>query len=426
MQQLSLFNQAFPATVHQGPDEHWQQPLIALTSEIGDLLAKNVPVAIGISGGKDGSVAAWQTLRFLDQISHSGPRILIHADLGRAEWKDSAQICEQLASYCNTELVVVRRESGDMVDRWLSRWDANVTRYTQLQCVKLILPWSTASMRFCTSELKSAVIARYLTNRFRNTPIISVTGIRRQESAARAKKPISALNTRLTNKSRGTSGHDWNPIIDFTANDVWAIHHQQHLPIHPAYRVYGTSRVSCGFCIMSSEADLKASALCSDNHALLSELVDLEITSAYSFQSDRWLADVRPDVLNPAQRRGIVEAKKVAQEREKLERQIPSHLLFSDGWPDCVPSHSEEALLASVRRQVGDLMGFSMNFIDTDSIRDRYEHLVLLAQLARTRKEKREARAASRIMNVQEPTDYIIPKKISLKQPASSVAMALF
>ena len=358
MRQLTLFNQARPATVHQRPDEYWQRPPIALTPEIGNLLAQNVPVAIGISGGKDGSVAAWETLLYLNQIGHSGPRILIHAYLGRAEWKDSARICEQLANYCNTELVVVRRQSGDMVDRWLSRWDANVTRYTQLQCVKLILPWSTASMRFCTSELKSAVIARYLTNRFRNTPIISVTGIRRQESVARAKKPISAVNTRLTNKSRGTSGYDWNPIIDFTVSDVWAIHHRQHLPIHSAYRVYGTSRVSCGFCIMSLEADLKASALCLDNHALLSELVDLEITSAYSFQSDRWLGDVRPDLLNPAQRRGIADAKRIAQECEQLERQIPAHLLFSNGWPDRIPTHSEAALLATVRRQVGTLMGF--------------------------------------------------------------------
>ena len=41
---------------------------------------------------------------------------------------------------------------------WLSRWAANVARYANLECVKLILPWSTAAQRFCTAELKSAVI----------------------------------------------------------------------------------------------------------------------------------------------------------------------------------------------------------------------------------------------------------------------------
>ena len=52
------------------------------------------------------------------------------------------------------------RNAGDMMDRWLSRWAANVARYANLECVKLILPWSTAAQRFCTAELKSQVIAR--------------------------------------------------------------------------------------------------------------------------------------------------------------------------------------------------------------------------------------------------------------------------
>lgn len=43
-----------------------------------------------------------------------------------------------------------------------------------------------------------------------------------------------------------------------------------------------------------------------------------------------------------------------------------------------------------------------MNFIDTDSIRDRYEHLCLLAQLARDRKEKREAKERLRRLKAQE------------------------
>ena len=42
-------------------------------------------------------------------------------------------------------------------------------------------------MRFCTSELKTAVICRELVKRFPGRQILSVTGIRRQESAGRAK-----------------------------------------------------------------------------------------------------------------------------------------------------------------------------------------------------------------------------------------------
>ncbi|WP_454872978.1 hypothetical protein [Paraburkholderia xenovorans] len=45
-----------------------------------------------------------------------------------------------------------------MLARWQKRWENNVTRYRELSCVLLILLWSTPSMRFCTSELKTAVI----------------------------------------------------------------------------------------------------------------------------------------------------------------------------------------------------------------------------------------------------------------------------
>jgi hypothetical protein len=38
-----------------------------------------------------------------------------------------------------------------MLDRWEKRWQNNVSRYEDLSCVKVILPWSTPQMRFCTS-----------------------------------------------------------------------------------------------------------------------------------------------------------------------------------------------------------------------------------------------------------------------------------
>ena len=47
----------------------------------------------------------------------------------------------------NCPTIVVRRAAGDMMDRWLKRWSNNLARYVNLNCVKLILPWSTPSMR---------------------------------------------------------------------------------------------------------------------------------------------------------------------------------------------------------------------------------------------------------------------------------------
>ena len=47
-------------------------------------------------------------------------------------------------------------------------------------------------MRFCTSELKTAIITRELRKRFPGRDILNVTGVRRQESDARSKMPVAA------------------------------------------------------------------------------------------------------------------------------------------------------------------------------------------------------------------------------------------
>jgi len=152
-------------------------PSIETTPLIEGLIAKNAPVAVGVSGGKDSDVAAFEAKAYLEATGHQGPFILIHGDLGRVEHKDSLPACECLASRLGLELIVVRRKNGDMMDRWVTRWKNNVERYNLLQCVKVILPWSAASMRLCTSELKTAIICRDLVERYPKLVIINAAGI---------------------------------------------------------------------------------------------------------------------------------------------------------------------------------------------------------------------------------------------------------
>lgn len=59
-------------------------PPIETTPLIIDLLTHHAPVAIGISGGKDSDVAAFETHAYLQALGHKGPCILIHSDLGRS------------------------------------------------------------------------------------------------------------------------------------------------------------------------------------------------------------------------------------------------------------------------------------------------------------------------------------------------------
>lgn len=144
LQQLDLFAPAIAAA---------GQYDVAVTPEVSEWLAAGAVCALGLSGGKDSQAMAIRVDEYLDEIGHQGPRVLIHSDLGVVEWKDSLPVCERLAKRLGWDLIVLRRSAGDMMDRWEARWSSSLERYTSLSCVKIILPWSTPGMRFCTSEL---------------------------------------------------------------------------------------------------------------------------------------------------------------------------------------------------------------------------------------------------------------------------------
>jgi 3'-phosphoadenosine 5'-phosphosulfate sulfotransferase (PAPS reductase)/FAD synthetase len=344
---------------------------VTSTPEIEALLDTDAVVAIGVSGGKDSVACALAVARHLDLIGHTGPRVLVHADLGRVEWKDSAPACERLAAHLGWELLTVRRKAGDMLARWQKRWENNLTRYRELSCVRLILPWSTPSMRFCTSELKTAVITSALKKRYPQHDIVNVTGVRRQESSARSKMPVAAPLSALTRRNH--RGVTWNAIIEWPVEDVFAEIAGAGLALHEAYTRYGASRVSCAFCIMSSLDDLRAAAGCADNHDLYREMVAIEAASTFAFQGQRWLADVAPDLLSPSLKAAVERAKLAAAERQAIEAEIPAHLLYTAGWPTARPTLEEAALIASVRSRVATLIGIHVDHTTASSVLARYD-----------------------------------------------------
>ena len=350
-------------------------PPILETPEVRALLDAGSPVAIGVSGGKDSSACALATVEHLDAVGHTGPRVLIHADLGRVEWRESGPGCERLASRLGLELLTVRRAAGDLMDRWLVRWENNVARYAALSCVKVILPWSTASMRFCTSELKTEIICRALVKRFPEQAIVSASGIRRQESSGRKNAPIAQAQAKLTSKRHGTCGLDWHPIADWKLDEVLAFLLAREVPLHEAYTRYGSTRVSCAFCILGSRADIAASASVPEHADLYREMVALEIASTFSFQAG-WLGDVAPHLLSESTRDALAAAKVRAIQREALEAAIPKHLLYRRGWPEVMPTHAEAKLLCGIRRQVAGLLGIEIGYVDPPALLARYAELM--------------------------------------------------
>ncbi|MDQ3300610.1 MAG: phosphoadenosine phosphosulfate reductase family protein [Myxococcota bacterium] len=337
---------------------------------------------MGVSGGKDSCAAAIATIEYLDAIGHTGPRILVHADLGddlpelSVEWTDSLPTCERLADRLDIELVIVRRAAGGMMKRWQGRWSNNVGRYANLECVKVILPWSTPSMRFCTSELKSAPIAAALVKRFPGQTIISAAGIRRAESRQRSGAKTAQVNKRLEHKGAATTGLDWNPIAEWTDHDVFAFCAARDFAMHEGYTRYGMSRISCRFCIMAQRSDLVASTTCVDNVPVFRTMVALEVASTFAFQGASWLADVAPQLLDAETIDAIAAAKLRATAREEIEARIPAHLLYTEGWPTVMPTTAEAELLAEVRREIAALLDLDVKYIDAASIITRYAELM--------------------------------------------------
>lgn len=352
---------------------------LATTPEVDAMLNRNATIACGISGGKDGEAAALALNRHLNDIGHTGLRVLIHADLGRVEWKDSLPACERLAAHLGWELIVVRRQAGDMLSRWQGRWKNNVRRYAELECVKLILPWSTPSLRFCTGELKTQVICRELRKRYPSHEILNVTGIRRQESAKRAKAPVAKRMDQLCRKN--AIGVAWNAVIEWPIEDVLQEISDAGLQLHEAYTTYGTSRVSCVYCIMSSEEDLMAAAACEDNHAVYVSMVELEAESTFAFQGGRWLADIAPHLLSAELLQKIATAKEKARRRVEVEKLLPKHLEYVKGWPTCLPTEAEADLIAQVRRDVALAVGLEVKYTTGPEVRGRYAELVRLKAL---------------------------------------------
>ena len=137
---------------------------------IQQALESGATLAISISGGKDSQAL----LNALNRRKYNwpGPSFAIHAHLGRAEWPESLDHCARHA--CVT---------------WLTEWERFTVKpwYGMDQLTGTDRPfWPSAKVRYCTSDLKTRPIDKYL----RKTPdlVISAEGIRAKESPRRAKK----------------------------------------------------------------------------------------------------------------------------------------------------------------------------------------------------------------------------------------------
>ncbi len=162
---------------------HLFVPMMALQA-----LQSGADCAIGVSGGKDSQALLTTFVAWFREQHFSGRLFAIFADLGRAEWWQTRSVVEQLCARLGVELIVVHRDQGDLLDRFDQR-QASVGPDQPF--------WPTTGLRYCSSDLKRTPCDKYLRN---VCLIISLEGIRAQESEARAEKEPFTLRSTITGK----------------------------------------------------------------------------------------------------------------------------------------------------------------------------------------------------------------------------------
>jgi 3'-phosphoadenosine 5'-phosphosulfate sulfotransferase (PAPS reductase)/FAD synthetase len=357
-------------------------PGIALTPEIIGAIRAGAWIVFNLSGGKDSSAAMAAVNLFLDLVGHPRERrMAIHADLGRAEWATTPETVQRIAAEAGMPLTVVRRAAGDLVDRWIQRFESGKRRYAALETYNLIGPWSSASLRFCQSEMKAAVIGPAVARMHQGEQIISVLGLRRDESHNRASIPIAKADERYAKAGNrhGTTMMTWHPIADWTSSDVFHAHRMPGILLHEAYSTWGSSRLSCRYCIFASLQDLEASAAAPSNAEVYRELVGIEARSTFPFQPTRWLADVAPRLLSAGLRSDVARAKADQLERRRLEASMPPGLRYVKGWPPRLPTPAEAEDIAAARRPILARHSLPDRFPTAVSIMERFAELLAVA-----------------------------------------------
>lgn len=211
-------------------------------SEVAAAVDRGGLVVLNHSGGKDSQAMTALVRRIVPHAQ----LVVIHAPLGEIEWPGTLAHIEGTIGALPLVL-------AHAVDR-----EGNRKRL--LDAVRRRGKWPSPGQRWCTSDFKRGPIEREIRRWMRDrgfTEIVSCMGMRAEESSKRAKLPALAYSTR--NSKAGRRWWDWLPIHALSTSDVFNVIHLAAEEPHWAYRE-GMRRLSCSFCIMACQSDLRTAA----------------------------------------------------------------------------------------------------------------------------------------------------------------------
>lgn len=221
--------------------------------DIEQLIEKGAIFYVSHSGGKDSQAM----YLYLESFIPTEQLIVVHADLGEVEWHG---VQDHIKNTIYHDLNVVRANKTlfDMVEH-------------RFETRPGVPSWPSSAHRQCTSDLKRGPIYKFIRADMKKRGsklAVNCTGIRAQESNARAKqKSFKLLSGKgglcLPGKATDISEmhrivYDWKPIFNFTTSQVFETIRSEGQSPFWAYEQ--NERLSCVFCIMGCKGDLKHGA----------------------------------------------------------------------------------------------------------------------------------------------------------------------
>ena len=214
---------------------------IPVPSACREMIERGALVALNVPGGKDSQAMGLLLARIVphDQL------VAVHAPLGELEWPGTIEHFQNTIPP-GVPLILAPVASGK----------------TLLQRAEKRGKFPGPRQRWCTGEHRSSPIARELRRYLKAHPLfegrlISVMGLRRDESVARAERVARKLNDCMS--VAGREVFDWLPVFDLTTEDVFRVIRDAGQSPHWIY-AQGVSRCSCSFCIFGSKSDFRRAA----------------------------------------------------------------------------------------------------------------------------------------------------------------------
>lgn len=229
------------------------------------------------SGGKDSQAM----YALLSKIVPHDQIVVVHADLGEVEWTG---VKEHIQNNITHPLHIVKAV-------WKDGTEKNLLDYVKHRFnIRPDAPsWPSSASRWCTSELKTGPIRKFIRNDMKQRGkllAVNCMGIRAEESYKRAKKNPWQLNKDLS--KAGRTIYDWMPIFNLSTQQVFSeIANAGQEPFWTYSK--GNQRLSCVFCILGSDNDLKNGY--EERPSLFKKYLELEKTTGYSMFYKKSLAE---------------------------------------------------------------------------------------------------------------------------------------